>query len=126
MDAAVRSHKDLEAWKAAVTLAQNVYRVTDEFGKAEQFGLTLQMRRSAVSIASNIAEGAARKSTKELIQFLYVASGSASELHTQAEIAKRLFERQTTRLEQLQAQVDAVSRMVRALIKSLQARSQGN
>ena len=84
----MKSHKDLEVWKQAVSLAGLVYEVTKGFPADERFGLTTQMRRAAVSIASNIAEGAARHSDKEFVRFLHIASGSASELDTQLEIAE--------------------------------------
>jgi four helix bundle protein len=76
----VKSHADLDVWKRAVDLAADVYKVTASFPAEEKFGLVSQMRRSAVSIASNIAEGAARTSRREFMQFLSIASGSASEL----------------------------------------------
>ena len=66
------SHKDLQVWRAAVVLARDTYKLTTRFPREEQFGITAQMRRSAVSIASNIAEGAARHGTKEFLQYLYV------------------------------------------------------
>jgi four helix bundle protein len=71
-------------------LVEVIYKMTQQFPDAEKFGLTSQMRRSAVSIPSNIAEGAARKGDKELIQFLYIALGSIAELETQYLIAVRL------------------------------------
>lgn len=83
-------HKELDAWKKAVDLAQVVYELTSGFPKEEMFSLTSQMRRAAVSIASNIAEGCARKSDKELLNFLSIAVGSLAELETQAIIATRL------------------------------------
>ena len=84
------NHKDLDAWKVAIDLAKNVYKLTSSFPSTEMYGLTAQMRRSAISIASNIAEGAARNSDKEFIQFLYVALGSVSELETQYILSKEL------------------------------------
>ncbi|MDD5149724.1 MAG: four helix bundle protein [Flavobacterium sp.] len=83
-------HKDLEAWKKSMDLVVNVYQITQLFPDTEKYGLTSQMRRAAVSIPSNIAEGAARKGNKELIQFLHIAIGSLSELETQYLIALRL------------------------------------
>ena len=83
-------HKDLEVWKKSMDLVVKVYQITQLFPDAEKFGLTSQMRRAAVSIPSNIAEGAARKGNKEFIQFLYIAIGSLSELETQYLIAIRL------------------------------------
>jgi four helix bundle protein len=83
-------HKDLDVWKKSMDLVEVTYKLTQQFPDSEKFGLTSQMRRSAVSIPSNIAEGAARKGDKELIQFLYIALGSISELETQYLIAVRL------------------------------------
>ena len=85
-----KPHKKLNVWTDAVDLAQQIYRVTERFPSNEQFGLTSQIRRAAVSIPSNIAEGAARQTRKEFIQFLHVSKGSLSELDTQLELAKRL------------------------------------
>lgn len=86
----VQTHKDLEVWKKAMDLAVRMYSLTLEFPKEELYGLTSQNRRSAVSIPSNIAEGAARHSRKEFIQFLHVASGSVAELETQLILAARM------------------------------------
>lgn len=83
-------HKDLDVWKKSMDLVESVYKLTQQFPEAEKFGLTSQMRRSAVSIPSNIAEGTARKGDKELLQFLYIAIGSVAELETQYLIAIRL------------------------------------
>jgi four helix bundle protein len=84
------NHKDLDVWKKSMDLVEVIYKFTQQFPDSEKFGLTSQMRRSAVSIPSNIAEGAARKGDKELIHFLHVALGSLSELDTQYLIATRL------------------------------------
>jgi four helix bundle protein len=83
----VRPHYKLECWKEAMVLVKEVYRVTKDFPKEEIYGLTSQMRRAAVSVPSNVAEGAARTSAKEFSQFLNVAKGSLSELETQLLIA---------------------------------------
>ena len=82
-----KPHKKLNAWSDAVDLAQQIYRVTERFPSNEQFGLTSQIGRAAVSIPSNIAEGAARQTKKEFLNFLHIAKGSLSELDTQLEIA---------------------------------------
>ena len=86
----VSTHKDLDVWKKAMDLAAQVYPLTARFPKEELYGLTSQIRRSAVSIPSNIAEGAARHSRKEFIQFLHIASGSVAELETQLLLAIRM------------------------------------
>ena len=90
MDEKIRSHKDLQVWQEAMVLVTEIYRLSENFPESEKFGLTSQIRRSAISIPSNIAEGFARKRNKELIQFLYISIGSLSELETQYEIAKNL------------------------------------
>jgi len=84
------THKDLDVWKLGIELVEEIYKITSKFPKNEIYGLISQMRRAAVSIPSNISEGAARDSAKEFIQFLYVALGSLSELETQVIIAKKL------------------------------------
>jgi len=86
----MNTHKDLNVWKESMDLVESIYLLTKSFPKEELYGLTSQMRRSAISIPSNIAEGAARKGDKEFIRFLYIALGSLSELETQILIAKRL------------------------------------
>ena len=84
------THKELEIWKKGINLVEDVYRLTSNFPTEEKYGLSSQMRRAAVSIPSNIAEGAARKNDKEFIQFLYIALSSLSELETQLIISNRL------------------------------------
>ena len=84
------NHKDLDVWKKGMELVERVYSISSAFPDSERYGLTSQIRRAAVSIPSNIAEGAARKSDKELLQFLSIAIGSLAELETQYIIAIRL------------------------------------
>lgn len=86
----IRPHRRLDAWKEAMELVKAIYQITGLFPTAEIYGLTSQMRRAAVSIPSNLAEGAARTSTKEFAQFLSVAKGSLSELETQLLISAEL------------------------------------
>ena len=82
-----RPHYKLEAWKEAMALVSAIYRITQGFPKEELYGLSSQLRRSAVSIPSNLAEGAARQGSKEFAYFLNIAMGSISELETQLLIA---------------------------------------
>jgi four helix bundle protein len=117
----MRSHKDLDVWRAAIDLARDIYELTRTYPKDEQYGMVSQMRRSAVSFASNIAEGAARQSKKEFIQFLYVAVGSASELDTQIEISKVAKLVDAKRLDAVQTQLTRVIMMLRGLIRALKA-----
>ena len=83
-------YKDLDVWKLGIDLVVEIYQITARFPNDELFGLVSQMRRAAVSIPSNIAEGSGRRNTKEFIQFLYIAKGSLLELETHIEIARRL------------------------------------
>ena len=84
----IRTHKDLDVWKESILLVKDIYEISSNFPKEEIYGLTLQIRRNATSIPSNIAEGAARNTKKEFLKFLYIALGSLSELETQLIIAK--------------------------------------
>lgn len=86
----IKSYKDLIVWQKSLKLALAIYKLTATFPKNELFGLTSQLRRAAVSVASNIAEGYQRKSKGEFLRFLLIALGSASELETQIMIAKEL------------------------------------
>ncbi len=85
-----RGHHDLQVWQEGMSLAKDIYAATASFPKEEAFGLTSQMRRSAVSVPSNIAEGAARGGKKEFLQFLVISRGSLLELETQIILAKDL------------------------------------
>ncbi|MCK6622514.1 MAG: four helix bundle protein [Calditrichaceae bacterium] len=85
-----KTHKDLDIWKLGIDLVEQIYKETQAFPREEMYGLTSQMRRAAVSYPSNIAEGAARGSKKEFLQFLYISLASLSELETQIIIAHRI------------------------------------
>jgi len=86
----IRTHRDLDVWKEGIELAVKVYEIVQKFPNEEKYGLVDQIKRSAISIPSNIAEGAARNSKKEFLQFLHISLGSISELETQLIIANRL------------------------------------
>lgn len=86
----MKTHKDLDIWKFGIKLVKEVYLLTETFPLSEKFGLSSQMQRCAVSIPSNIAEGAARQSKKEYIHFLYISLGSLSELETQLIITQEI------------------------------------
>ena len=86
----MKTHVDLDVWKRAMDFVEMVYVLSACFPKEEVYGLTSQVRRAAVSIPSNIAEGASRQSTKEFIQFLYISLGSLSEVETQLMLSYRL------------------------------------
>jgi four helix bundle protein len=85
-----RAHHNLMAWQQSIALVKSVYQLTSSFPKTEIFGLIAQMRRAAISVPSNIAEGAARATDKEFLHFLHVARGSLSELETQLIISRDL------------------------------------
>ena len=115
----MKSHKDLEVWRAAIDLARDTYELTKAYPKEELYGIISQMRRSAVSIASNIAEGAARQGNKEFLQFLYIALGSASELDTQIEISRKIGFGDGSHLDELQKHLETISKMLQGLIRSV-------
>ncbi len=110
-----RPHKNLDVWKESMELATAIYRATAGFPVSETYGLTGQMRRAAVSVPSNIAEGAAR-SPKEFAQFLTIAGGSLSELDTQLEIALRLSYLTDQQHQALQAALDSIAHKLAGLI----------
>jgi four helix bundle protein len=114
-----RGHYNLDAWKVSRELVRNVYMLTQTFPKAEIFGLCAQLRRAAVSVPSNIAEGAARTGDKEFAQFLNVARGSLSELETQLLIASDLGYIKAN--DPIFDVVDRVSRLITGLHKSIRS-----
>ena len=116
----LRSYKDLQVWQKAYQLCLEVYKATGEFPKHELYGITAQLRRAAVSIPSNIAEGYGRKTTKEYIQFLYIAYGSSCELETQILLSGDLGYLSPEVLKKLQDGIAEVERMLKALINSLE------
>jgi four helix bundle protein len=115
----IRSYRDLDVWNKAIELVKEIYLVTKDFPKEETYGLVNQLRRCAVSIPSNIAEGKTRQHISEYIQFLYVALGSCAELETQITIAKEL-KYITKELEcKLLEEINQIGRMIRGLTKNL-------
>jgi four helix bundle protein len=116
-----RNHRSLKAWQQAIELVEHIYAETREFPKEELFGLTSQMRRAAVSVPANIAEGAARSGTKELVRFLSIAEASLSELDTHVEIARRLG---YLKNDQLHREIDAVAALLMGLSASLKRKLQ--
>ena len=111
-----RKHHDLLAWQQSIVLVKLIYRLTENFPSSELYGLTSQMRRAAVSVPANIAEGMARNSTKELLRFLAVARGSLSELDTHLVLSRELgFANSTMEME---AQLDRVLGLIGGLINS--------
>ena len=117
----ISNHKDLKVWILAVSLAADIYQFTSQLPAEERYGICHQLRGAAVSIASNIAEGAARGSRKEFIRFLYIASGSASELDTQLIILKMAVFVDGKCLPEIEHKLETVRKMIHGLIKSLRS-----
>jgi four helix bundle protein len=117
-----KPHKNLNVWKAAMKSAQIVYKITSTFPADERFGLVAQMRRAAVSIPCNIAEGAARQGKKEFRNFLSMAQGSLSELDTQLELSLLLGYLGKGDLDEITSQLLGVDKMLTGLIRSLSVR----
>jgi four helix bundle protein len=120
---AIRSYKDLEVWKRAMTLAELCYRATAEFPREEMYGLTAQIRRAVVSIPANIAEGYGRDQTGSFVQFLRIAQGSARELETHLILARRIGLLHADVQKHLLDECEAVSKMLRSLIRSLEGKT---
>lgn len=114
-----RNHKDLDVWNQAISLAADIYDLTSRLPPEEKFGIAVQMRRAAVSIGSNIAEGAARGSRREFIRYLNISAGSASELGTQLEILKKIGSIKEQELSPIQESLDHISRMIQGMLRSL-------
>lgn len=112
-----KAHKTLKVWQEAMQLAKDVYDVTKSFPSDERFGLTSQMRRSAVSIPSNIAEGAARQTKKDTLQFYVVARASLSEFDTQLELSKELGFINPSNFSLLTSHVNVVDSLLSGLIR---------
>ena len=115
----MKTHKDLQAWQNSINLVTDVYKLTESFPKEELYALTNQIRRCAVSVPSNIAEGAGRNSKKEYIQFLYVALGSLSELETQLIISQNLGFIKPEYLEEINGKLNEIRSQIRGLIRYL-------
>jgi four helix bundle protein len=117
------NHRELVAWREAVLLVEMVYRETADFPRDETFGITAQLKRTAISIPSNIAEGAGRNTSRELVHFLGIANGSRSELDTQLFIAFRLG--LVSEDSPIFRQLERVGQLLTAFRKSVLARVEG-
>jgi four helix bundle protein len=120
MAAAVRSHRDLIAWQKAIDLTEACYRVTSQFPRDELYGLTSQVRRAAVSVAANIAEGYGRQTKPAYLGFLRISRGSLRELETHLIIADRVGLAETAALAALLEKCDEQARILHALIDKLE------
>src|SRR3989344_2495608 len=123
MNSDVKSHKDLVVWQKAVSLSLITYKITKNFPQSEMYALSSQMRRAAVSIASNIAEGRSRRTRKDFQHFLHMAYGSAAELETQLLIAKQLSFCSESQFQENNSLLSEVSKMLRAMIQKLESTS---
>ncbi|MBN1515455.1 four helix bundle protein [Candidatus Sumerlaeota bacterium] len=117
--AEIRSFKDLIVWQKAMELVTGIYMETGAFPSDEKFGLVSQMRRCAVSIPSNIAEGYGRRSTNDYIRFLQIAIGSVYELQTQLEICRNLHFLESGNFEKLDADLAEIERMLASLARKV-------
>jgi four helix bundle protein len=120
---AIRSYRDLVAWKVAMEVAEASYAFTESFPKTEVFGLAAHIRRSAVSIPSNIAEGHNRRSTAAYASHLAIAMGSQAELETQVELAKRLGLGQAAEATKLLEAATEVGRILNGLLAALESKA---
>ncbi len=118
----MRAHEKLDVWKMSVEMVTKVYEYTKAFPADKRFGLTSQIRRAAVSIPANIAEGAARQHDKKFLQYLYVAQGSVSELETELLIAQSLGYLSPDRFDELYDEINTIARMIVGLAKSVRSR----
>lgn len=112
----MRSHRDLDVWKLSIQLVTDIYEELENFPKSELYGLTSQIKRSAVSVPSNIAEGAARNSKAEFARFLNISLGSLAELETQLIISENLSFMNSKKFDE---QIVTIRKMIAGLLKSL-------
>jgi len=113
----MKSHKDLDVWKLSMEMCLSVYKLTEKFPRHELYGLTAQLRKASVSVASNMTEGAARQTKKEFVQFLYIALGSSAEIETQLELAKMLEYVTEEELQPIFEMRNRISQMLYGLIR---------
>ena len=122
----IQSHRDLKVWQKSMDLVVECYRQTDQFPKSELYGLTSQIRRAAVSISSNIAEGKGRRSTGSYLYSLNISYGSLLEVETQIEIAARLNYLTDASSKALLARTAEVGKMINGLISALERQRSGS
>jgi four helix bundle protein len=115
----MKTHKNLKVWQRSISFVTSIYEQTKTFPKEEVYCVVSQLRRAAISIPSNIAEGSARKNTKEFIQFLYISLGSAAELETQLIISTNLGYVPEIVSITFQNELEEIIKMLTGLIKSL-------
>jgi four helix bundle protein len=113
------TYSDLQVWQAAMDLAEDIYRITKTFPKEETYGLTVQLRRAAVSVPSNIAEGKGRSTQKELAQFLCHSRGSLFEIETQITLARRLGYIDVAQMDAIRQKTVRVGQLLNGLLRSI-------
>ncbi|NLT44520.1 MAG: four helix bundle protein [Thermotogaceae bacterium] len=119
-------YKDLDVYKKSIDFVVDIYKTTESFPESEKFGLISQLRRAAVSLPSNLAEGSGRNGRKELINFLHLARGSLFEIGTQLEISHRLGFVSQENYAKLEERRATIQRMMNALISSLRKKGENN
>lgn len=118
----IKSYQDLEVWRKAMDLVVMSYQLTKQFPKSEDFGLSSQLRRAAVSVPANIAEGRTRRHQKEFLQFLSIANGSLAELETHLQIAQRLKYINEKQLAEVMGRAGEIGKMLSGLRSSIESR----
>lgn len=121
MVATLTTHRDLDVWKLSQQLTLKIYRATQKFPRDELYGLTSQLRRAAIAIGANLAEGAARRSRREFQHFCYIARGSASEVACELLVARDLGLLPSGEYEELTQECERISKMLTTLVKSLRS-----
>lgn len=115
----IKSYKELIVWQKAIKLVREIFILTNKFPRSELYGIISQIRRAAISIPSNIAEGYGRRSKKEYLQFYSIAYGSAMELETQIIISKELLFTSTENFDKVDLLLDEVCRMLNSMISQM-------
>ena len=113
------NHKNLEVWKKSMLLVEEIYKMTNQFPEEEKFGLTNQIKRAAISVPSNIAEGSGRNSTKEFKRYLEIALGSLFELQTQIILSNYKEYLTKNKLETMEEQTEELQKMISSFMRSL-------
>lgn len=121
---AIKSYRDLEVWKQAMDLVEQCYRLSERFPRSEEFGLRAQLRRSSISVPSNLAEGHGRSTTGDFVRHVSIAHGSLMELETQILIACRLHYLESVDTEALLERTEDISRMLSSLKRRLRERAE--
>jgi four helix bundle protein len=120
---AINSYRDLRVWQESMALAESCYRLTRGFPREETFGMSSQIRRAAASVPANVAEGYGRENTRTFVQYLRIAQGSLKEVETHLLLAQRVGLVAQTDVEAPMGQCEAIGKMLRSFIRSLQKKA---